>query len=142
MSVNQAFKLATRSGGLALRRNDLGIISRGAKADIVVIDTSSPSFLGWRDPVAAVILHAGANDVHHVLVNGVFCKRDGNLTYSNLAGFRTRFLASADRLQAYWESLPQLNVVGTFAFNQSEYQSVDRVDVLRGGGTGYGTLQY
>ncbi|KAK0639563.1 amidohydrolase-like protein [Cercophora newfieldiana] len=36
MSVNQAFLMSTRHGGLALRRNDLGIIAPGAKADLAV----------------------------------------------------------------------------------------------------------
>ena len=141
MSVNQAFKLATQHGGLALRRPDLGIIAKGAKADIVVIDTSSPSFLGWRDPVAAVILHANANDVYHVLVDGQFRKRAGKLTFNNLTDVHNRFLASTDRLQAYWAQLPQANLVGTKAFNLSEYGAVDEVDTLRGPGTGYGVLQ-
>lgn len=140
MSVNQAFKLATRHGGLALRRNDVGIIAPGAKADIAVIDTSSPPFLGWRDPVAAVVLHACANDVQHVLVDGIFRKRDGKLTFSDISDFRRRFQASADRLQTYWTNLPQPNVVGTKASALTEYQAVEQVDVLRGPGTGYGTL--
>src|SRR3569833_3342079 len=47
MSVDQAFLLATRKGGLALRRNDIGVIAEGAKADLVVWDGDSPALLGW-----------------------------------------------------------------------------------------------
>lgn len=57
-SVNQAFLLATRNGGLALHREDIGVLAVGAKADLIVWDGTSPSLLGWNDPVAAVILHA------------------------------------------------------------------------------------
>ncbi len=38
MSVDQAFLLATRHGGLALRRDDLGVITPGAKADLTIWD--------------------------------------------------------------------------------------------------------
>ena len=66
-TVNQAFLLATRSGGLALRRPDLGVIRKGAKADLVVWNArESPALLGWRDPVAAVL---------NVMVDGKFVKR-------------------------------------------------------------------
>ncbi|UKZ52988.1 hypothetical protein TrVGV298_006774 [Trichoderma virens] len=80
MTVNQAFLLATRSGGLALRRPDLGVIKRGAKADLVVWDAeNSPSMLGWEDPVAAIILHANVGDVLHVMIDGKIVKRDGKI---------------------------------------------------------------
>lgn len=36
MTVEQAFLLATRQGGRALRRDDVGVLKVGAKADIVV----------------------------------------------------------------------------------------------------------
>lgn len=37
-----------------------GFIAPGAKADLVVLDASSRSMLGWNDPVAAVMMmHAG-----------------------------------------------------------------------------------
>ncbi|EON98427.1 putative amidohydrolase family protein [Phaeoacremonium minimum UCRPA7] len=70
VSANQAFLMATRHGGLALHRDDLGIIAEGAKADLVVFSTDSPGLLGWVDPVAAVILHANVGDIEHVLVGG------------------------------------------------------------------------
>ena len=76
MSVNQAFLLATRNGGLALKRPDLGVIAPGAKADIVVFKGDSPNMIGWVDPVAAVILHSNVGDVEHVLVNGQFKKKE------------------------------------------------------------------
>lgn len=46
MSVNQAFLLATRHGGLALRRQDIGVLVEGAKADIVIFNGDSPGLLG------------------------------------------------------------------------------------------------
>jgi hypothetical protein len=70
MSVVQAFHLATRAGGLALRRPDIGVIASGAKADLLVFDGTSLSMLGWVDPVAAITLHASVGDIESVTVSG------------------------------------------------------------------------
>ena len=102
MSVDQAFLLATRAGGLALRRDrDIGIIAVGAKADLVVWNArDSTSMLGWNDPVAAVVLHASVGDVESVLVDGRWRKRDGRLVGPGTdEAFRERFRASARRIQ-------------------------------------------
>ncbi|KAK0726907.1 amidohydrolase family protein [Lasiosphaeria miniovina] len=100
MSAAQAFLLATRHGGLALRRDDIGVIAKGAKADLVVWDgKTSPALLGWNDPVAAVILHASVGDIEHVLVDGRWKKRDGKIVVPGYAKVQQRFLASARRIQ-------------------------------------------
>lgn len=141
MSVNQAFLLATRQGGLALGRPDLGVIRAGAKADIVVIDTTSPSFLGWNDPVAATILHAGIGDIEHVLVDGKFVKRDFQLTHPNRTGIFHAFRAAASKIQLLWINNPQPNLVGQRYLNVTEFVQVEQIDVLRGPDTGYGVLE-
>ena len=69
VSVEQAFHLITRAGGLALRRDDLGIIWEGAKADVVVFKTDKPNMVGWRDLIAAIILHSDVGDIEDVLVH-------------------------------------------------------------------------
>lgn len=138
MSVTQAFYLATRSGGLALRRPDLGVIEEGAKADIVVWNAEdSDSMLGWTDPVAAVMLHANAGDALHVLVDGVFVKKDGKLTDPNYRDVRRRFGESAKKIQQEWLELEYPTYEGTW---QSGYAYKEPViaDTLRGEGDGYG----
>ncbi|KAK7449315.1 hypothetical protein VKT23_013458 [Stygiomarasmius scandens] len=95
-SVNQAFHLITRSGALALHRNDLGILVEGAKADIVVFNGDSPNMLGWSDPVAAVILHSNPGDVEHVMVDGQFRKRDGQLVLKSDVVFPPESIVDAD----------------------------------------------
>ena len=42
---------------MALRRDDLGVIVPGAKADIAMFCGDSPNVIGSEDPVVAVILH-------------------------------------------------------------------------------------
>lgn len=138
MSVNQAFLLATRNGGLALKRNDLGIIAPGAQADLVIFDGRSPALLGWIDPVAAIILHASVGDIEHVIVGGEFRKRDGKLTAPDYTEVVDRFLASAARLQAIWRDIPLPAQEGTFLGSAYQLGFSLQVDSQRGDGTGYG----
>ena len=140
MSVNQAFLLATRHCGLALRREDIGIIAPAAQADLVVFDNSSSGMLGWNDPVAAVMMHAGIGDIEHVLVDGQFRKKDFKLTHPDYTGVQRQFLHSAQRIQKLWAMMPQPSCEGQLFFNQSEYGTAKEIDTLRGPGTGYGTL--
>ncbi|KAH6988105.1 hypothetical protein BKA56DRAFT_630056 [Ilyonectria sp. MPI-CAGE-AT-0026] len=139
MSAAQAFLLITRSGGLALRRPDLGVLSVGAKADIVVWDATGPSMLGWLDPVAAVILHSNPGDVEHVLVDGKFVKRDHKLTAADLGGVKDRFLKAARRAQNDWREIPYPEKQEFFSTG-ARLRDPDRVDVQAGNGTGYGQL--
>lgn len=139
MSVTQAFLLATRAGGLAMRRKDLGVLAEGARADIVVWEGRSPGMLGWRDPVAAVMLHASVGDVKHVLVEGEFVKRDGKLTAEGYGEVQERFLESAGRIQDAWATKEKPVLEGEME-NGVVYERTMEVDVQRGEGTGYGEL--
>ncbi|KAL7947080.1 hypothetical protein V8C42DRAFT_301047 [Trichoderma barbatum] len=139
MSVNQAFLLATRSGGLALRRPDLGVIKAGAKADLVVWDAeNSPSMLGWEDPVAAIIMHANIGDILHVLVDGKFVKKDRKIVNRDYPRIKKAFLEAAKKIQKIWKETSYPTYEGTWTSGYS-YGAPLTVDVQRGKDTGYGT---
>ena len=108
MTVEQAFLLATRQGGRAVGRNDIGVLQVGAKADLVIFNGDSPNMLGWSDPIAAIILHANTGDIEHVLVDGHFKKRDFKLVNMKLewTEIKRRFLEAARRIQPQFESSP------------------------------------
>ncbi|EXL67005.1 hypothetical protein FOPG_16847 [Fusarium oxysporum f. sp. conglutinans race 2 54008] len=139
MSVVQAFLLATRNGGLALRRPDLGVLSVGAKADVVVWDGTSPGLLGWLDPVAAIILHSNVGDVEHVLVDGKFVKRNHRLVVGDYASVQSRFLEAARRVQDDWRQIPRPEFPER-STTGALFADSDQVDVVAGNGTGYGQL--
>ncbi|KAH8663174.1 amidohydrolase [Ilyonectria robusta] len=139
MSVVQAFLLATRHGGLALRRPDLGVLSVGAKADVVVWDGTSPSLLGWLDPVAAIILHSNVGDVEHVLVDGKFVKRDHRLVVGDYGSIKLRFLEASKRIQEDWRQIPHPKL-DQYTPAGAPIVDPDQVDVMAGNGTGYGQL--
>ncbi|KAK0610967.1 hypothetical protein B0T14DRAFT_540211 [Immersiella caudata] len=126
-SVNQAFLLTTRQGGLALHREDLGVIEVGAKADLVVWDGLRRECWGGNDPVAAVMLHASVGDVKHI----------ADAWYDEL---KKRFLASAKRLQTVLiESASEAPKKGdAWAFSGYPVGTAETIDTLRGNGIGYG----
>ncbi|KAF4547325.1 Amidohydrolase-like protein 2 [Elsinoe fawcettii] len=136
MSVKQAFHLATRAGAQALRRPDLGVIRVGAKADIVVFDGTKMSLLGFRDPIAAIILHSNVGDVRDVMVNGRFVKRDGQLLNTNLANVTSAFVRTAPRIQDIIEAAPLSPTEGSWIIGGYPYEQPRQVDAVRGNATG------
>jgi cytosine/adenosine deaminase-related metal-dependent hydrolase len=141
MSVVQAFSLATRAGGLALRRPDLGVIKKGAKADLIVWNAAeSPALLGWTDPVAAVMLHASVGDILHVTVNGDFVKRDGKLSASNYKETKKQFLRSAKKIKDAYQKFEYPVLESEFNDGGYFYASAQTADTERGEGDGYGEL--
>lgn len=111
MTVEQAFLLATRQGGRALRRDDIGVLKVGAKADIVVWNSSSPNMLGWTNPIAAVMLHANVGDVEHVFVDGKWRKRDFKLVDGDnwkWEDVKTKFVDAANQIQAQLKTPPDV----------------------------------
>ncbi|CAG9984322.1 unnamed protein product [Clonostachys byssicola] len=118
MTVEQAFHLMTRSGGLAFRRDDIGILRVGAKEDLLVINGDSYNMLGWSDPIAAIVMHSHPSDIEAVMVGGKWRKRHGKLTLpdgaTNIDQIKARFLESARKLQGKILSKPRPNFEGSF----------------------------
>jgi imidazolonepropionase len=47
----EAVRAATLGGALALARDDVGVLRPGARADVVVLDAPTPSYLAYRPGV-------------------------------------------------------------------------------------------
>jgi imidazolonepropionase len=54
MTVDEALRAATLGGAAALRRDDLGHLAPGARADAVILDAPSPAHLVYRPGVPMV----------------------------------------------------------------------------------------
>lgn len=134
MQVEQVYLMATRAGGLALRRPDLGVITKGSTADLCFFDGDSPTLLGWHDPVAAVILHAHVGDISDVMVGGKFVKRDGKITAPSYGEIKEKFVRSARKLQAAWIKMgkPELKIGDKF-LGIKDYGTVETVVTERKG---------
>jgi 5-methylthioadenosine/S-adenosylhomocysteine deaminase len=82
VGAEEALAWATSNGAAAAGLDDrVGSLTPGKQADIVLLDTSDPSFLGWwgESPLEAAVFQASTSCVETVLVGGRQKKRDGHL---------------------------------------------------------------
>lgn len=63
MTPEEALRAATTGGAAALRRDDMGRLSPGARADLAVLDAPSPLHLIYRPGVGLVVLTMVAGEV-------------------------------------------------------------------------------
>ncbi|KAF3347044.1 hypothetical protein VdG2_04786 [Verticillium dahliae VDG2] len=75
-------------------------------------------------------------DIDTVVVNGVVKKRAGRLVVDGYDSLKTRFLASARRIQRVLKDTPLPAPTGAF-MSGAELTRVQEADVVRGNGTGY-----
>lgn len=90
-TTQHALEWLTINGAKAAGVDDVaGSLTPGKRADIVLLDMSGVSQLGWnrREPGAQVIAQTNSGNVHTVLVDGQIVKRDGELTHVDLAAAR------------------------------------------------------
>jgi len=73
-------RLATHGGAAVWRLGEeIGTLTPGKAADVVVVDMRSPHLDGFGDPVWSLVLNAGPADVDTVLVKGRVVKSQGRL---------------------------------------------------------------
>jgi cytosine/adenosine deaminase-related metal-dependent hydrolase len=65
-----AIRMATISGGKAMRCAGLGAIEPGAPADLVLHDLNAPSWVPLNDPVTQLVFGASGATVDTVIVAG------------------------------------------------------------------------
>jgi 5-methylthioadenosine/S-adenosylhomocysteine deaminase len=91
---------ATRGGAQALKRDDLGSLEVGKKADLVVIkNDQSPVSFPLLNPYGHVAFQAQRGDVHTVIIDGLVVKRDHRLVGIDLAAARTAVENTVDYLR-------------------------------------------
>ena len=106
------FTAATLGGARALRRDDLGRLAPGAKADIVVIDMKSFRMGPYRDPIKALVQCGTSDDVDRVIVDGITRVEDGHVAGLDEAAVLAAAQAEADRL---WGTVPEWHWQGLTA---------------------------
>ena len=94
-------RLATIDGARVWHLEDeIGTLTPGKQADIAIIDMRSPHLDGFGDPVAVMVLGAGAADVETVIVGGDVVKRDGVLAGDQVEQARKLMHATRHHLGA------------------------------------------
>ena len=80
LRTSDIFNAATLGGAKALGRTDIGRLATGAKADLVMVDTTIPAMRPLRDPVRSMIYVAAERAVRHVFIDGVQVVKDSRVT--------------------------------------------------------------
>ncbi len=78
LTAREALRLATRGGAAVLRRDDIGSLEVGKRADIACWRTDGLEFGGAEDLVANLVL-SGPHRVDRLVVGGADVVRDGSL---------------------------------------------------------------
>ncbi len=91
---------ATVGGARALGRDDIGRLSAGAKADIVLVDLAHPSMLPVRDPLRSLMFSALERPVRDVYVDGALVVKDGDCLTLDHAAAGARLQAAQARALA------------------------------------------
>ena len=88
--AREAFDAATLGGARALLRDDIGRLSPGAKADIVLVDLERTHIgpVAADDPIKALVYCAQGSDVDTVIVDGITRVERGQLVGVNLERLR------------------------------------------------------
>lgn len=96
----ELFTAATVGGAKALRRDDIGRITVGAKADFAIADLESPAMRPVYDPVRTLIYSADSRAIRDVWVDGEQVVENGHvLTIDLMAATAALEEVQADVLQ-------------------------------------------
>ncbi len=101
MTARDVLHMATRGGAQVLGRSDIGHLSVGMCADLVLFDLNTLAFAGGavHDPVGALLL-CGSPQVDYSVVNGRVVVREGQLATLELGPLVERHNALAVALAA------------------------------------------
>jgi 8-oxoguanine deaminase len=92
-----ALAMATSGGAGLLHRPELGHLRPGAAADVAMFSTRELRFSGAQDELAALLI-SGAHKAQHVLVNGQWRVRHGELVDVDLDALMHEHNAAAHAL--------------------------------------------
>jgi 5-methylthioadenosine/S-adenosylhomocysteine deaminase len=101
------FSAATLGGAKSLGRDDLGKLSAGACADIILIDLSGKGTLRMgpvRDPVKTIVECGVGDDVDTVIVGGKVRMQNGRIPGVDFDVLRERAQEAGDRIWANWHT--------------------------------------
>ncbi len=108
-SAADVFNSATLVGARALNRSDLGRITPGAKADLVIINLKTIRMTPLRDPIKNLVFGATYKEVETVII-------DGNKVVENgkIEGLDERVVAEDLQKvgESYWRDIPRRDSKG------------------------------
>jgi cytosine/adenosine deaminase-related metal-dependent hydrolase len=99
MTTREALRLATRGGASVLRRDDIGSLEPGKRANLAVWSLDGLELAGATDPVGGLVL-AAPHRVDRLLVAGEEIVRDGRLVRADEDEIAREHRAQARRFAA------------------------------------------
>lgn len=106
--ARKVLEYATLGGAKAIGLgNEIGSLTPGKKADLLLTRLDSVGMAPVADPIAALVFYANANDIDSVWINGVARKRGGQLVGIDWAATRKRLVASRDNIVAKYARIPE-----------------------------------
>ena len=100
VDVADFFHAATVGGATALLREDIGRLSPGKKADLVLLDLACPQMQPARDPLRGFVYHAADRAVRDVFVDGVQVVADRKVLTLDQDNAAIRLTAAQERMEA------------------------------------------
>jgi len=99
-TLADVFRAATVGGADALGRADLGRLTPGAKADLVLVDLEHPHMRPVRDPLRSLIFSAAERAVKSVYVDGRQLVENARVLTIDVEDAHRRLQAAQDRMIA------------------------------------------
>ena len=100
VTPQQCLHAATRIGALSQGRDDCGVLKEGAKADLVVVDMSEPSWTPNIHPLNNVVYAGHGSDICLTMVDGRVVYRDGIWPTIDVERAKAEVTASTKRIIA------------------------------------------
>lgn len=98
-SFYEMLELATRGGAEVFGIDDkVGSLEPGKKADIITFDLMNPYITPTRDPITSVFLYGTPGDIDHVICDGNFLKKKGQLTTIDMKDALTKAQTTCDQI--------------------------------------------
>lgn len=98
------FNAATVEAANTLRRDDLGRIEAGAKADLTFWRTDSLFMTPTRDPIRSIVYYAEAEDIEATMVDGKIVMRDGEVKGLDTAQDLRDLQKTAEEMWSGWQN--------------------------------------
>lgn len=97
--VREALRWVTTEGARMLgREHQIGSLTPGKLADLVIIDASHLNLVPVHDPVATVVMQTSLANIEAVMIGGSWKKRNGRLLVDGLESKKQRLAQSGERL--------------------------------------------
>jgi cytosine/adenosine deaminase-related metal-dependent hydrolase len=103
------FNSVTLGAAKALKRDDLGKIASGCKADIVIVKLNSINMSPVRDPIRNLVMSGCNSDVNMVMIDGKIVVEDGKIPGIDEEKLAENLQREQEKV---WNMLPSYDIFG------------------------------